>query len=41
VLAIISFWTLLALILVGSTLIGMGRYGLREIRHEIRRRKSL
>jgi len=41
VLAVISFWGFLILVLVGSTLVGMGRQGLREIRHEIRRRKSL
>jgi hypothetical protein len=41
VFALVSFWTFLAFILVISTLVGMGRQGWHEIRHEIRRRKSL
>ena len=41
VFALVRFWTFLILILVISTMVGMGRQGMHEIRHEIRRRKSL
>lgn len=40
VLTTCMFWGMLALLLASAVLVGMGRYGWAEIRHEIRRRKS-
>jgi hypothetical protein len=41
VLAILGFWGFLTFVLIASIMVGLGRQGWYEIRHEIRRRKSL
>jgi len=36
-----TFWALLLFLLAVAIILGVGRHGWREVRHEMRKRKSL
>ena len=40
-LPIVGFWGLLVFVFLASVVFGMGRRGFYEVRHEIRKRRSL
>ena len=39
--AVGCFWALLAFTFLATVVVGLGRHGWREVRHEMRKRKSL